>query len=564
MRLIGIFLFTVIATPGLAQLTMEQKTSDFKQLVGLFDKNYGPYEWKRESQGFDLLNTKPWLERLAATTNDLDFYEVMVDYVAHLNDAHDNFNLPSTFFASLGFSVDIYDGKVLVDSITRSRLPLTDFPFQIGDEVVSVDGKSAETLIQDFSKYSVFANTRSTRRNAAGRIASRPQSRMPHAVDIGDSASVVIQGQDGSQKTYTIPWLKTGLPMRIVGPVPNPKAVPQPSTETPVNVLSGDVDYMAPLRRLQNCRIADPQTVLNFGGRGPIFNLPTGFKLRLGSRLTDFFVSGTFQAGGYNIGFIRISDYSPSDSITALNQFAAEMQYFQTNTDGLIVDEMRNPGGSVLYVNQIAQLLIPHRFRSIAFEIRATPDWVASISSSLTSAKAQGAPQYIIDQLQVILDALSTANKENRGRTGPLPLSYTGIDIDPFTDQNGNVLAYSKPLMVLVDEFSASGGDAFPATIQDDQRGILFGMRTMGAGGNVVQFQVGSFVESATTMTESLMNRKNPIVTSDYPTAPYVENIGVRPEIVVDYMTKDNLLNGGRPFVDAFTSAMVDWISKNK
>jgi len=29
-------------------------------------------------------------------------------------------------------------------------------------------------------------------------------------------------------------------------------------------------------------------------------------------------------------------------------------------------------------------------------------------------------------------------------------------------------------------------------------------------------------------------------------------------------MTKDNLLQNGRPFVDAFTSAMVDWIRKNK
>ena len=59
------------------------------------------------------------------------------------------------------------------------------------------------------------------------------------------------------------------------------------------------------------------------------------------------------------------------------------------------------------------------------------------------------------------------------------------------------------------------------------------------------------------------MIRKNPIVTGDYPAAPFVENIGVRPDIVSDYMTRDNLLQNGRPFVDAFTSAMVDWIKKN-
>jgi uncharacterized protein with HEPN domain len=53
------------------------------------------------------------------------------------------------------------------------------------------------------------------------------------------------------------------------------------------------------------------------------------------------------------------------------------------------------------------------------------------------------------------------------------------------------------------------------------------------------------------------MNRKTAIVTSDYPSAPYVENIGVRPDIVVDYMTADNLNQKGKPFVDAFVAAII-------
>ncbi len=558
--------FTLIgcafAASAFAQLTVDQKIADFQQLVGLYDKNYGPYEWKRDALKFDLLKTAPWIERLKATKDDLDFYEVMVDYVASLNDAHDTYNLPSTFRASLGFSTDVYDGIVLVDSITRTRLPAANFPFQIGDELVSVDGRTAAQLLEDFRKYSILANPRSTRREAAALITVRPQSLMPHAVDLGDNATVVIRRQSGSMETYTIPWLKTGLPLRVIGPVPTPKVAPlQAEIENPIG---NEADYTAPLRRLQNCMIPGPYAILNFGGRSPIFNPPSGFQIRLGRVASDVFFSGTFKAGAYNIGFIRIPDYAPADSNAALNQFFAEIAYFQANTDGLIVDEMRNPGGSVLYVNQIAQLLIPYNFRSIAFEVRATPDWVASISSSLTQAKAQGAPQWILDEFQIILDEIKLANSENRGRTGPLPLSYSRIDIDPFTDGQGNPIAYTKPLMVLVDELSASGGDAFAATIQDNKRGPLFGMRTMGAGGNVVGTTIGTYSEGTTTYTESLMNRKNPIVTTDYPTAPYVENIGVRPEIVNDYMTKDNLLTGGRPFVDAFTAAMVDWIKKNQ
>jgi C-terminal processing protease CtpA/Prc len=112
--------------------------------------------------------------------------------------------------------------------------------------------------------------------------------------------------------------------------------------------------------------------------------------------------------------------------------------------------------------------------------------------------------------------------------------------------------------MVLTDEFSASGGDAFPAIIQDNGRGPLFGMRTMGAGGSVVGFPATAYTESISRVTASLIHRGRLIHTSDFPPAPYIENIGVRPDIVVDYMTRTNLMTGGAPFVQAFTQAIVN------
>ena len=118
--------------------------------------------------------------------------------------------------------------------------------------------------------------------------------------------------------------------------------------------------------------------------------------------------------------------------------------------------------------------------------------------------------------------------------------------------------------MVLIDELSASGGDAFPATIQDNGRGILFGQRTMGAGGNVVGLAAGPYSEGFTTVTQSLMNRKANVVAPDFPASPYVENVGVRPDIEADYMTRDNLLQNGRPFVDAFTAAMIEHIRRSQ
>src|SRR5439155_12721678 len=129
--------------------------------------------------------------------------------------------------------------------------------------------------------------------------------------------------------------------------------------------------------------------------------------------------------------------------------------------------------------------------------------------------------------LQGLLDGVRQANSENRGRTGAIPVDGASLERGPARDNNGNNLAYTKPLLVLVDEFSASGGDAFPATLQDNGRGPILGMPTMGLGGTVSNVNATAYSEAITRITMSLMNRKNPIVTSDYPAAYYVENIGV-------------------------------------
>src|SRR5260370_41598419 len=116
-------LLTLVASLSYAQLTMDQKISDFQSLAALYAKRYGPYEWKRDALGVDLFEIAQWITQVQATKNDLDFYEVMQQYVASLNDAHDVYQLPSSWQARLNFTHDTSDVKLLVDNINRLRLP---------------------------------------------------------------------------------------------------------------------------------------------------------------------------------------------------------------------------------------------------------------------------------------------------------------------------------------------------------------------------------------------------------------------------------------------------------
>src|SRR5258708_21774299 len=113
----------------------------------------------------------------------------------------------SDFFATLGFSVDMYDSVLLIDSINRTQLPTKDYPFVIGDQLLSVDGRDVQLLLQDFAVYSAWGNPSASKRLAAQKITGRSQSLMPHATDVmGKTATVVIHRQSGGTETCMVTW----------------------------------------------------------------------------------------------------------------------------------------------------------------------------------------------------------------------------------------------------------------------------------------------------------------------------------------------------------------------
>ncbi|MBZ5617114.1 MAG: hypothetical protein LAQ69_00070 [Acidobacteriia bacterium] len=552
-------------------LTPAQKDADFRYLASLYSTYYAPIAWKKQLFNFDALNIKTWLAQVAQTKTDLDFYELEVAYVASLNDTHDQFSLFSDFVARLGFTTDVYDGVLLIDSLNRTQLPAATYPFTTGDQLISVDGVDVQKLLQDYAKYAPWENPISIKRLAAARITIRPQSVMPHATDvlISKTASVVIKRQNGNTETYTIPWVTSGTPIEV-GPVPSPKSVAARAQASPATD-SDEPDYMTELRNAQWSGVLDPDNVgLNgLGSRSPIFvgvltPTATNFTRRLGGATADFYYSGTFKYDELTIGYIRIPNYGPPSTSVALTQFEQELAFMSANTDGLIVDEMRNNGGNLCFGENIAARLIPYQFRATGFQLRPFFSRIISFYNSMINAINAGAPQQIIDQYRSLFQAMLTANQQGKTLTDSLPLCTSSLTRDPLLDSKGNLIAYQKPVMMLVDEFSLSTADSVPSMFQDAGRGPLFGMRTNGAGGNNTTFDAGSYAEGTAGMTLALQTRKNPVAVTGYPRTIYIENVGIQPDIPSDYMTKDNLLQNGAPFVSSFLQHMAAEIRARK
>ena len=602
----------VLLTPcSFADLTPLQKTSDFLQLVGLYATTYAPYELKRDIFGFDLFKIQPWLDQVNQSKTDVEFYDICTRYVASLQDSHDEFTISSDYDAWLHMDGDIYDGKFLIDFIDRKYLPSSMYPFTIGDQLVSVDGVAVADLLTKFAPYAVngSSNPVSRQRLGAATITERFQGWYPLA-SVGPNASIIVMRKSGAMETYTIPWDITGTLVTTVGVIPSPttqtsvsrrsirdtrrngtladfrKGVDPGDGDAPLNpwleTWTGPVDpsaptelepdpvppdYMAPLTALTNMRATSSESI-NGSGLGPfdalfpVFNPPAGFKLRLGGARTDQFVSGTFPSGTNTIGFIRIPSFAPSSQTAAVQQFSAEIQFFQQNTDAMVIDLMGNGGGFLCYGQRLATYLIPFTFQGVAEQLRATLSWQDAFSSAVYSAKASGAPTWVIDLYTSYLAAIKQALKENRGRTGQLPLCNVSLDTTPAT-AGGNVIAYTKPILVLTDNFTLSTAESFTMQLQDNKRATIFGTRTDGGGGDVIDLSnVTAYSQGNTRVTEGLIERLNPVAANGYPSIKFYDGVGIQPDIMQDYMTADNLANVGATFVKAFTTAVQNLIGK--
>lgn len=551
----------LLAATAFAQMSPSQRRVDFEQLAGFAAKSYAPYEWKRDAFGFDALEIASWIGRVESAKSDLEFFEICAEYVASLRDLHSGFYLPSDFLATIPIGADLYDGKALIDSITRGDLPASKYPFEIGDEIISVDGEPALAWVSRISRQQSFANERATRRWALDQLFYRDQVVLPRASEIGDKAVVVVKRRStGALETYEIPWDKSGTPYVVVGPVPSPK------TRLAVESAEPPETFQRGVERLGTRRTPKAKRVRGFGSVTPAFTMPQTFASRVGGTQGAYIYSGTYTAEGYRVGFIRIPSFPSSSfaSATMLRQLDTEIEYMRRNTDGLVVDVMRNPGGSVCLTNEVLRRFIPYPFRTVGDEFRPTWEIVQQFRYDLQDGIDFGASDIEIYLLGAWLNNIETAYYENRGRTGQIPACGFSVDLQPLRDTAGIPWGYDKAMIVLIDEFSTSSADVFPAIVQDAGRALMVGRATAGGGGLSTEKTLGLYSETMASMSITLGVRPTEQNVPGLPPSNYIENIGAQPEIELDIMTEENLLNKGKPFVDGFTRAIIDHIVRSR
>ncbi len=267
---------------------------------------------------------------------------------------------------------------------------------------------------------------------------------------------------------------------------------------------------------------------------------------------------------GKLIGYVRIPGYIVPDYDKSIESFKKLMEKFEDTTDALVIDQINNPGGSVFYLYALASLLSSEPLKAPRHKMALSQSNIAEAASILPALKAakdteevikvlggaktlNGLPvtyeigRFLVDFYEFILDQWS------QGKRITDPYYLLGADhINPHPGTQ-----YTKPILVVVNELDFSGGDFFSATLQDNQRVTVFGTRTAGAGGYVLQAGFPNLLGiQGVWLTGSIAERvdKNPI-----------ENLGVKPDIEYTLTDKD-LQEGFKEYKAAINKAITDLV----
>lgn len=569
-----VLLASVHAQQRVSNLTVSQREADFRQLVGTFAKNYGPQAYKNPIFDILVLNgPKPnnWLERLRAPNmTDYEFADLLVEWISKLNDAHARIVFPSKWTAKLGFTVDFYNGKLIVDS--KSLSSNVKPPIDIGDELISLDGNTVEEWKTRLRPFSMRANERSTNRLIAAQMMLRMQSLIPTAPDFTPNVSLIEFRRGGVLNRHEAVWTKTGEVMQFA-PVFSSDSFQAPkiaiASEEQLELDDDYDDQFGSILKphLQAALPSELRTLLALERpRLPMFGLPSNFRVRVGEGSADsFFYSGAFTTStGLSIGYVRIPTFDTTalkDRKKSLDDFRIEMTKLERETAGVIIDVMHNPGGDLLFCQDLLSIVVPTQMDTVGFQIRATSSWVEYFDAAIANSTSVNR-----GDLQWVLSQIKDANQQKQGLTGVLPLTDTGtlkLNAVAKTINSGRT---PKPLLVLTDDVSASAADFFPAVLKSNGKAKIAGIRTVGAGGNVRDYGGTTYTEANVSVTESLMvtgPHSGRTATAPPPITSIIENNGVSPDYEIDFMTVENLLHPerkGKPFLDKVLRVMEECV----
>jgi hypothetical protein len=520
--------------------TLEQKrmVRFVDTIADVYESMYAPALWKKQFANWTMAaNVKIAKEKILAKELTLSEYHKVVNaLILSMKDYHVSVSFFATESASLPFTIRGVNGKYFFVYIDRDKLPKAEFPFELGDELIALNGETVDSIVKSI-KATLGGNTDVTDQALAEMyVTSRRASR---ALSVPKGPVTLTIKTKSAEVEHQLIW-------EYKDELINNK-------NTKDNDIASKFDSLQMTSQVALELMNEAKAENNFALGSRSSYLPA-----LGTKIWSSDKENHFDAYIYLndakelIGYIRIPKYGAGEAES--KKFMEIMKKFSKTTDKLVIDQLNNPGGSVFYLYSLVSMLTdkamftPKHYMAINQEMIAddlkTLNSLEKIKNLEELKKEMGGET--IGGYPVTMTFLSfmkayyqfKIDEWKDGKTLTSPYHLYGVDkINPHPE-----VQYTKPILLLVNELDFSGGDFFPSIMQDNKRATIMGVRTAGAGGYVIgvevpnQLGIGGF-----RYTGSLADRID--------NTP-IENLGVTPEIEYNLTEKDFKENF-KPFADA-------------
>jgi len=530
---------TQFAQAGLTEEHKSQLVNEMKVIAGIYNNQYAPKQWKEKHLGWNIeAEINSALNKINSATSVYEYRNALLGFVKSTQDYHVSMGFYSTEKASLPFSVRTIEGKTLLVQINRDKLSKEAFPFSVGDQLLAIDEKTLPVLLGELVA-KIGHNVPTTDLALADIYVTRRSGGANMQVPRGPVTLTLQRVKDKTAVTHQLVWEYQ------IEEIPGTKGSESffnsmlnfnLSSEITKKIMPLVLPLVLPLPEMKS------ELALQFTNSGTSWGIgeKTSFIPELGEKIWQSADDSIFDAyiylnsAGKLVGVIRIPSYTPEDEDLAIKEMAALIEKMEKQTSALVIDQVNNPGGSVFYLYSLVSLLVSESAATPRHKMSLNEDLVNSAYTTLNSLKSvkndAEAKKTLGESLsgypvsyQVVVNVRDYCNfilaQWSAGKKLSDPYFIWGVDrINPSAKTH-----YTKPIVVLVNELDFSGGDFFPAILQDNKRATIVGTRTAGAGGyvNSISFP-NSFGFSIISFTGSIAERvdRNPI-----------ENLGVTPDI---------------------------------
>lgn len=547
---------SLIASSDVMKAKMVQ---DLNAIKNTFDTQYAPFLWKYDYAGWRLeeetSKTKQAIQ-LLPNPQIKEYQRLLKRFFLSMNDYHVSVQFYSTEASHLPFTIKSAHGRYFITSVDRGRFG-KDAP-KVGDELVLFEGKDIKAYMDAFRKAEFGDADTATDRSLSEQMLTLRMGSLGFKVPKGEVSFVVISRGKKNVVTIKTSWIY------------------QPEK---VKNIQFDAPPAKGVKRLEPPFIAEAPAEIKFPlNQNPILNkemvLPIFAKLKgvnltaasekigerdsflpaLGKKIWETSSNSRFDAyvfeneEGRRVGFLRIPHYGGDEEFSkSLEPIIAKLQ---AETEGLIIDQLNNPGGFLFYMYSVVSmfsdkpLIVPtHRVSITQKEVVFALEALESLESITTDQEARDVIGDTLDGLPVTKKTAeemvayfhSLLNEWGKGHTLTEPEYFWGFKTIPPCKTH-----YTKPILLLVNELDFSCGDFFPAILQDNGRAKIFGTKTAGAGGCLLSTEYPNlFGVESYSYTGSIAARID-----DHP----IENLGVTPDIPYE-LTEEDVRGRYGPYV---------------